>query len=475
MTLLVAGACEGGAWMVADTAITGETMPTRSREYSLKIEPIQESALIGFANVPLVATQTIRAAATIPQGMQTVEFLLQEHCKGQHADFMYAYLQDNVPHLYCIKNGIATESAVAYIGSHDAFSVFQEIKLARALNPAPDAMHIFLAGHAGTPPSPNEQEPQLYTDVTAAILAMKNLFSKSSERVVGGTAIPYIVIGTGAFLYSYGYSVTDPGINKLKPGSLVMHGTPQLGGYGVSVTELRERDGIVIYWLQRPGGTVWLKSNDWYEPHHFSGSPSQFKAAISATLGREVDLWFGEEEQGEPESLRVLYDHAGRPRLMMAESRRSLSFSWMQGSADDFSISSEKLKIGDATMSSENDDPNAQVSAKCADDGLTATLTLTNESTTGSVQLSATELDNLIRHLARIRSKMTPEVPVELEKGNAIEAVINPAWRTRPMLHPGMPGEFLLLRHRGLGWLGFVLPPHEVEALGAYLVKSVEQ
>ncbi|MBB3122460.1 hypothetical protein [Pseudoduganella violacea] len=475
MTLLVAGACEGGAWMVADTAITGETMPTRSREYRIKIEPIQESALIGFANVPSVATQTIRSAATKPQGMQTVEFLLQEHRKGQHADFIYAYLQDNVSHLYCIKDGKATKSAVAFIGSHDAFSAFQEIKHARTLNPAPDAMHIFLAGHAGTSPSPNEQKPQLYTDVTAAILAMENLFSKSSERGVGGTAIPYIVTGTGTFLYNYGYSVTDPGINKLKPGSLVMHGTPQFGGYGVSVTELRERDGIVIYWLQRPGGIVWLKSNDWYEPHHFSGSPSQFKAAVSTTLGREVDLWFGDEEQGAPESLRLLHDHVGRPRLIMAESRRSLSFSWMQGSEDDFSISSEALKIGDAAMSSEQDEPNAQISAKCVDDGVIATLTLTDGSTTGSVQLSASELDNLIRHLARIRSEMTPEVPIELEKGKAINAVTDPVWRTRPMLHPSMPGELLLLRHRGLGWLGFVLPPHEVAALGAYLVKSSEQ
>lgn len=159
MTLLVAGACEGGAWMVADTAITGETMQTRSREYKIKIEPIQESALIGFANVPSVATQTIRAAASKPQGMQTVEFLLQEHLKGQHADFMYAYLQDNVPHLYCIKDGTATKSAVAYIGSHEAFSVFQEIKHARALNPAPDALHIFLAGHADAPPRQTNRSP----------------------------------------------------------------------------------------------------------------------------------------------------------------------------------------------------------------------------------------------------------------------------------------------------------------------------
>jgi hypothetical protein len=304
---------------------------------------------------------------------------------------------------------------------------------------------------------------------------MENLFSKSSERGVGGTAIPYFVTSAGALLYNYGYSVTDPGINKLKPGSLVTHGTPQFGGYGVSVTELRERDGIVIYWLQRPGGTVWLKSNDWYEPHHFSGSPSQFIAAIKASLGREVDLWFGDKEQGAPESLRVLHDHVGRPRLMMAESQRSVTFSWMQGSDDDFSISSKELTIGEAMMSSENDESNAKVSAKSADDGVSAILTLTDVGATDSVQLSATELDDLIRQLARVRSEMSPEVAVELKKGKALDAAIDPAWRTRPMLHPSMPGELLVLRHRGLGWLGFVLPPHEVAALGAYLVKSVAQ
>lgn len=102
--------------MVADTALTGETMESRSRAYNINIEPIQQSALIGFANVMSVAVQTIRAAATKTQGKQTVEFLLQEHLKGEHADFMYAYLEDSVPYLYCIKDGRATKSAVAYIG-----------------------------------------------------------------------------------------------------------------------------------------------------------------------------------------------------------------------------------------------------------------------------------------------------------------------------------------------------------------------
>lgn len=473
MTLLVAGVCEDGAWMVADTAITGETMETRSREYKIKIEPIQDSALIGFANVPSVAVQTIRAATSKAQGKETVDFLLQEHLNGQHADFMYAYIEDGVPHLYCIKDGAATNSAAAYIGSHDAFSAFQEIKHARALNPVPDAMEMLIGGVSGTPQLSADDKPQLYTNITTAIHAMQKLFYKSSERGVGGTAIPYIVTSAGARVYNYGYSVTDPGINALKPGSLVMHGTPQLGGYGVSVTELRERDGIVIYWLQRPGGTVWVKSADWYQPHHFSGSPSEFREAIKRTLGREVDIWFGDQEQGTPESLRVLRDHAGRPRLMLAESRGSLSFSWVQGSADDFSISSSSIKIGDVTMLDENGTSDAKVAVTRSEDGLTATLTMSkNMENTDNVELSAGDLDGLIRRLARVRSEMSPEVAVELDEGTMLDARIDPLWRTKPVLHPGIAGELLILRHAGLGWLAFLLPPHEAVALGNYLTKD---
>jgi hypothetical protein len=461
--------------MVADTAITGPTMGSRDRQYKVKIEPIQQSALIGFAGDPLAATRAIRAAAGMHQGPQTVDYLLQEHLRHAETDFMYAYVEKDAAHLFCVTEGTATESSAAHIGMHEAFSAFQEIKLARTLNPVPGALEKFIAGVVETPAPSSKDKPKLYEDVTEATIAMQKLFYKSSDRGVGGTAIPYVVTTAGARVYGYGYSVTDPGINALKPGSLINHGTAQFGGYGVSVTELRERDGIVIYWLQRPGGTVWLKADDWYQPHDFPGAPSAFKEAVRASLGREVDIWFGDGAQGTPESFRVLRDHAGRPRLTVAQSGRSLSFSWIQGSADDFSISSPVIKIDEGAMASDQDTSNEKIIAKCSGDKLAAILTIAaNAESPEPIQLSADELDKFIHQLARVRSEMTPQVPVELGEGTALDTVIDPAWQTRPLLHPALPGRLLALRHQGLGWLSFLLPPNEAAALGALLVTKIE-
>ncbi|WP_311960097.1 hypothetical protein, partial [Acinetobacter baumannii] len=73
------------------------------------------------------------------------------------------------------------------------------------------------------------------------------------------------------------------------------------GGYGLSVTELKERDGFVFYWLQRPGGEIWVRNDDWYESLKFDGSPATFKAKVKESIGRDIDLWFGEVRKSQPD------------------------------------------------------------------------------------------------------------------------------------------------------------------------------
>lgn len=74
-----------------------------------------------------------------------------------------------------------------------------------------------------------------------------------------------------------------------------------------------------------------------------------------------------------------------------------------------------------------------------------------------SVSLTARELDEQIERLARIRSQMQDQVPVEPP---LVESVIfNPAYaiRTDNMTKASL----LRLRHGGFGWLNFELPPQE--------------
>lgn len=75
-----------------------------------------------------------------------------------------------------------------------------------------------------------------------------------------------------------------------------------------------------------------------------------------------------------------------------------------------------------------------------------------------SLSLTALELDEQIARLARIRAQMTEKVP---EKPPLVETVVfNPQYfiRTDNMTKAAL----LSVRHGGLGWLNFELPPQEV-------------
>lgn len=90
---------------------------------------------------------------------------------------------------------------------------------------------------------------------------------------------------------------------------------------------------------------------------------------------------------------------------------------------------------------------------KLNDDG-TVALSIGSESTSFSAQ----ELDEQIARLARIRAQMAEKVP---EKPPVVETVIfNPQYfiRTDNMTKAAL----LSVRHGGLGWLNFELPPQEV-------------
>ena len=49
------------------------------------------------------------------------------------------------------------------------------------------------------------------------------------------------------------------------------------GGFGLSVTEFGRGNGMVVYWLQLPGGTVFMRRENGYDACEFRGAPSEFK------------------------------------------------------------------------------------------------------------------------------------------------------------------------------------------------------
>jgi hypothetical protein len=82
--------------------------------------------------------------------------------------------------------------------------------------------------------------------------------------------------------------------------------------------------------------------------------------------------------------------------------------------------------------------------------------------------LSATELDELIAKAAARRATLEP--PHAPQAPKQAEAIVNPQWFTCLV----DPGTLLQIRHPGLGWLAFVIPPNErAQLLGILLNQAL--
>lgn len=91
-------------------------------------------------------------------------------------------------------------------------------------------------------------------------------------------------------------------------------------------------------------------------------------------------------------------------------------------------------------------------------------LTLKKDGATlGGMGLTAADMDDLIARLARARAAMTDIVPPLLEPGARLQATPAPAWHTKHQ--NDLQGILLALRHPGLGWLSFLLPPDSATGL----------
>jgi hypothetical protein len=171
---------------------------------------------------------------------------------------------------------VAQEVLALHLGLSDAFEQFQRIRHDTELNPVPEAVSIFFSGSSATTVVP--------ACLNRAITSMLRLFAERSDRDVGGWPLAYHLTSEGAFLCGYVYSVSDPVLSKIGPGSVLEHGTPEAGGFGLSVTELGHGDGVVVYWRQLPGGMVFLRTDSGYAVYKASGSPSVFKQRIAESV-----------------------------------------------------------------------------------------------------------------------------------------------------------------------------------------------
>ena len=319
MTLLVAAVEGGKIWMVADTAITGTGLDVRNREYQIKIIPSRDNrALIGFAGEPYHGAHLIEQAALIPAGEPTLAFLLDCNRQNSSVDFAFGYIDSAGTHLHRVSEGKAQELPTLHLGLSEAFTHFQRIRQDPKIDALPEAVITFLSGSRASQSVP----PGLSTAITSLL----RLFAERQERDVGGWPVAYHLTSEGAFLCGYAVSASDPILTKIGPGSIVPHGTAEAGGFGLSVTELGRGDGLVVYWRQKPGGTVFRRTAAGYDVLNFDGSISVFKEQVFAEIGQHAEIFFDDQSAGPLESIEVDPRRRRETQYGLSTSRRIIFF-----------------------------------------------------------------------------------------------------------------------------------------------------
>jgi hypothetical protein len=80
-----------------------------------------------------------------------------------------------------------------------------------------------------------------------------------------------------------------------------------------------------------------------------------------------------------------------------------------------------------------------------------------------SVALDPEDVDGVIQYLSLLRASMQPAIPDVPPRDQQYVMEMDPCWYTER--HPLYGGAVLFLRHTGLGWAGFALPPHSLARL----------
>ena len=454
---------------MSDAAITGGTLGTRNREYQIKIVPsIDNRALIGFSGDQHHGQRLTYSVSAMPSGSVAIAALKEETRQYPSVDIAYAYMEGSTPHLLHLSKGDASEVGTINLGSPEAFEHFQRIRHSLEIPAVPKSLSVFFLGTRCPDPIP----PQ----INKSAASMFQLFVERQNRDVGGWVLPYVLTGSGAFLCGYGYSVSDPILEEISAGTAVPHGTPERGGFGISLTEFGHGDGLVLYWPQRKHGTIYRRTANGYESLQCQGSPNEFLSAAEEKLGRKVEIMFGEGPLSRPEKIIVTQDESGKPAMAIAVRGRTISFAPLNIETVFRSISNVNLEQEtcpkDVPMSWGN------LKITLADDRTHVTLNFERGGVNiDSLEFNAHELSQVVAALGEVRAALSQQVSAEPSiEGGARELMIpDPAWRTNTSIHSGIDGLILRLRHLGFGWLTFLLPHHEAINLGNWLVTNAKK
>jgi hypothetical protein len=84
--------------------------------------------------------------------------------------------------------------------------------------------------------------------------------------------------------------------------------------------------------------------------------------------------------------------------------------------------------------------------------------------------VEAAEMKELIHAFAQAGYELADRVPLTVDHGTKLAALVDPGWHFPGDVHP--EGKVLALRHPGFGWLSFLFPYAEARAIAQMLLAN---
>jgi hypothetical protein len=84
----------------------------------------------------------------------------------------------------------------------------------------------------------------------------------------------------------------------------------------------------------------------------------------------------------------------------------------------------------------------------------------------------AAKIEEIIQDLSDLREAFAPQVPTSIPAGKRLFVTPEPIWKISAEVRAD--GRVLLIRHPGMGWLGFIIPHNECERLAKKLTGDLE-
>lgn len=96
---------------------------------------------------------------------------------------------------------------------------------------------------------------------------------------------------------------------------------------------------------------------------------------------------------------------------------------------------------------------------------------LKDEEPWGHSVFAAEDLDNFIKTLSNVRASMDPLIVEEKPPAGPTNSILDPRWWIQPELLTDGVG--FAIRHPGLGWLSFAIPPDSCSVLHRLLGENL--